>query len=79
MTFQHRATKLATEDKHMNHETQISMKPSTGNISGICSTLPHKVRTLYTALIFNGRSAPIGAAMSVVEMDEVHRFVNAGI
>jgi hypothetical protein len=30
-------------------------------------------------LTFNSWSAPIGAAMSMVEMDEVHRFVHAGI
>jgi hypothetical protein len=30
-------------------------------------------------LTFNGRSAPIGAAMSKVKMDEVYRFAHAGI
>jgi hypothetical protein len=30
-------------------------------------------------LTFNGQSAQISAAMSMVKMDEVHRFVHVGI
>jgi hypothetical protein len=30
-------------------------------------------------LTFNGQSAPIGAATSKVEMDELHQFVHVGI
>jgi hypothetical protein len=34
---------------------------------------------LINRLTFNGRSAPIGAAMSKVEMGEVHQFVHVAI